>query len=346
MLDLLNNETSIDKALSLAGTLIKLNPPSDEYAQARTRTLELLASLTDVPSWYRLKTLTDLEMDASELAMARASMLELLSNEEDDYGLISFVGTFAQMSPTRDEVERLRQELLGRLTYATSEMDAALRGQFSRGPNLTDTKLRTNKYLPSVSRLDRERRLIRQVTESPQESQAAEPDRDHLKQKRERLLQLLSSWIGTQAAFEAAGALENLNPEPSELELARCLLARRASHKLRYIAEAIVKITAAEERDQAKQMLLGVLAHVTDAESGAELARKLVGLDPSQHELVQARKALLNVISQAVGAEHMLKLVRELVGLNPGHDEAAEARHSLLLMLENPANTEHAYELA
>ena len=102
----------------------------------------------------------------------------------------------------------------------------------------------------------------------------------------------------------------------------------------------------AEDRRQARDALLGLLARATDGRWAGWLADKLVLLDPTAEDRRQARDALLGLLARATDSGWAGWLAGGLVLLDPTAEDRRQARDALLARLARETNSRAAAELA
>ena len=102
----------------------------------------------------------------------------------------------------------------------------------------------------------------------------------------------------------------------------------------------------AEDKRQARDALLGLLAGESDSEVAGRLAGGLAPLDPTAEDKRQARHALLGLLAGESDSEVAGRLAGGLGPLDPTAEDKRQARHALLGLLAGESDSEVAGRLA
>ena len=111
---------------------------------------------------------------------------------------------------------------------------------------------------------------------------------------------------------------------PGPRRAARAAGPRDRQRRAAKLAGGLVPLDpTAEDRRQARDALLGLLARETDSGMAAELAAGLVPLDPTAEDRRQARDALLGLLARETDSGRAAELAGELVPLDPTAEDGA-----------------------
>jgi NACHT domain len=124
------------------------------------------------------------------------------------------------------------------------------------------------------------------------------------------------------------------------------LAAETDRWQARELARAVVGLEPTEaDLARARQALLGLLDTETDAWQARGLARAVVGLEPTEADLARARQALLGLLDTETDYRHVEPLVEAVAGLEPTDADLAQARRALLGLLDTETDPWHTLRL-
>ena len=310
LLGLLADETDGETAAALAGGLAQLAPTAEDTRQARELLLRLLAGQDG--SWeaeYLALGVAELDPTPEDRRRAR----ELLLGQLTGYPW-RLVPVVVQLAPTAEDKRQAREALLGLLARGTDgETAAELAGGLAElDPTAEDKRQAREALLRLLAGQDgswEAEYLALRVAE-------LDPTAEDKRQAREALLRLLAgqnlrSW---EAEYLALGVAD-LDPTPEDRRRAReallGLLADETAADLdsptdiplsggpadelvdeqndelvSKLVDVVVELApTAEDKRQAREALLGLLARETDEWLTAELVSGVIQLDPTVHDL-------------------------------------------------------------
>jgi hypothetical protein len=122
---------------------------------------------------------------------------------------------------------------------------------------------------------------------------------------------------------------------------------RRYFREVREFAEVVARLAVtAEDRAQARQVLLALLADATDPSAAEWLAAAVAGVDPTSEDRAQARQVLLAMLADTTDPMSAEGLAARVTRLDPTAEDQAQARQVLLAMLADTTSPLAAHGLA
>ena len=303
LLGLLAGQTDGSVADELVGGVVQLAPTAEDKRQAREALLGLLAGQTD---GWAAATLVDgvvqLAPTAEDKRQAREALLGLLASQTDGSVAARLVGGVVQLDPTAEDKRQAREALLGLLAGQTDGSVAADAGGRG-GPARPDG----GGQAPGPRGAARA---------------AGRPDR--------RLVA-----AGLVAGWSSSTRRRRTSARPAR-RCSGCWPARPTARWPKLAGGVVQLDPTAEDKRQAREALLGLLAGQTDGSVAAKLADGVVQLDPTAEDKRQAREALLGLLAGQTDGSAAEELVDGVVQLDPTAEDKRRAREALLGLLAVP----------
>jgi hypothetical protein len=332
--------------------------------QARDALLGLLLDQTtsnpgDAPMWAAV--LTQLDPAAGHKRQARGALLALLASQTSGMMPEMLATAVTMLDPTAEDKRRVLDALLA-----------------------SDNSLMVGWLAATVARLDPTEEDKRRVFDSLLGLLASEPGHwaaerlasavaqlyptiEDKRRVREVLLALLANQIGggeaerlpaavsradgSTAAVLAAG-LAQLDPTTEDKRQARqvllALLADRAdSRAVEGLAAGLAQLDpTAEDKRRVREVLLALLADRADVWNAERLAAALTQWDPTAEDKCQARQVLLALLASQPGYWDAERLAAGLTRLDPTTGDKRQARQVLLGLMPDWTDAKTAALLA
>ena len=216
-------------------------------------------------------------------------------------------GAVAQLDPTAEDKRQARDALLGLLARET---DSGVAGWLAGG--------------------------VAQLA----------PTAEDKRQARDALLGLLARETDSQVAGWLAGGGGPARPDgggqaPGPRRAARAAGPRRPTAGMAgRLAGAVAQLDpTAEDKRQAREALLGLLARETDSGVAGWLADGVAQLDPTAEDKRQAREALLGLLARETDSGMAERLAGAVARLDPTAEDKRQARDALLGLLARETNS-------
>ena len=331
LLGLLARETDRDVAERLVGGVVQLAPTAEDKRQAREALLGLLASETS--SWMAEELaggVAQLDPTAEDKRQAREALLGLLARETDSCGGRMAGGRRWSSSPRRRRTSaRPASALLGLLAGETDSWVAAelADGVVQLDPTAEDKRQAREALLGLLARETHGPRAGGRWCSSPDGGGQAPGPRGAA-----RLLAgaaWLASWRAGPARPDGGGQA----PGPRGAARAAGPRDRAAGWPNGWRAGWSSSHPTAEDKRQAREALLGLLASETDSWVAEQLAGGVVQLAPTAEDKRQAREALLGLLARETDSLVAERLVDGVAQLAPTAEDKRQAREALLGLL-------------
>ena len=266
---------------------------------------------------------------------AREVLLGLLAGETGGGAAGALADALARLDPAAEDKRQAREVLLGLLARETDWGATSLADALARLDPAAEDKRQAREVLLGL--LARETIWVPpELADALDRLDAAAEDK---RQAREVLLGLLARQANPSAdAVPLTGA-----PPAMAHALARYDPADRAA----LLARALARLDpAAEDKRQAREVLLGLLARQANPSAAARLAGALDWLDPAAEDKRQAREVLLGLLAHETNGWAAARLADVLARLDPAAEDKRQAREALLGLLAHETNGWAAARLA
>jgi hypothetical protein len=163
-----------------------------------------------------------------------------------------------------------------------------------------------------------------------------------------RLADGSSPWMSRQLADVIAGLEAAAEDRAQAREVLLGLLARETSPGItRALADTVARLAVtAGERAQTREALLGLASGRPNPWMALGVAEIVARLDPNPVDLIRARRVLLRLLAGEASPGMTQQLADALARLDPTPDERALARETLLSLLASEVGPSMASELA
>ena len=346
LLGLLARATDSGTAAPLAAALAQLNPTAEDKRQARRVLLGLLARATDSWTAARLAAgLALLDPTAEDKRQARGALIGLLARAADSGTAARLAAGLALLDPTAEDKRQAREALLGLLARNIRSLRIDFLGGWE-GDRLAGGVVQ----LATTAEDKRQAReallgLLARATDREAAGRLAawlallDPTAEDKRQAREALLGLLARATDSGTAVLLGG----------------WLAARRAGQGAGRLVTGLALLDpTAEDKRQAREALIGLLARATDSGTAAQLAAGLALLDPTAEDKRQAREALIGLLARNIrslridflGGWEADRLAAALALLDPTAEDKRQAREALIGLLARATDSGTAAQLA